>query len=119
MIIQLQGAGAEDVKAAWRELHNLADRWGQATAPAPVTTAFGTTQPVAAVAVSIPSAALTVRNPADRIRKRRRAKELIDEAQYLTAGQVTAWLISASRVVELRTLTPDQLLGLVGEDPVG
>ncbi len=117
MIIQLQGARTEDVKAACRELFNLADRWGQVTTLAPATIAFEAIQPVAAIRVSIPSAALTVRNPADRIRKRHRAKELIEEAQYLTAGQVTAWLISPSRVVELRTLTPDQLLGLASEDP--
>jgi hypothetical protein len=117
MIIQLESSKAENVKAAWRELDNLADRWGQATTLAPATTAFGSIQPVAAIMVLIPSAALTVRNPADRIRKRHRAKELIDEAQYLTAGQVTAWLVSPGRVVELRTQTPDQLLRLASQDP--
>ena len=39
--------------------------------------------------LSIPSAALAVADLADRIRKRRRATELIDHAQQLAAQQVT------------------------------
>jgi len=55
---------------------------------------------------------------ADRIHKRRRAKELIDNAQQLAAQQVTVCLISQNRTVELRTLTPDHLLDLqADEDP--
>ena len=67
--------------------------------------------------MSIPPAALAVRDLADRIRKRRRANELIDHAQQLAAQQVTVYLMSRSRTVELRTLTPDQLLDLADEDP--
>ncbi len=67
--------------------------------------------------LSIPSAALAVLDLADRIRKRRRAAELIDHAQQLATQQVTIYLISQGRTVELRTLTPDQLLDLADEDP--
>ena len=72
---------------------------------------------VAALVLSIPPAALAVLDLADRIHKRRRATELIDHAQQLAAEQVTVSLISQSRTVELRTLTPDQLLDLADEDP--
>ena len=72
---------------------------------------------IAILVMSIPSAVLAVRDLADRIHKRRRAKELIDHAQQLAAQQVTVCLISRSRTVELRTLTPDQLLELADEDP--
>ena len=73
---------------------------------------------VAALVVSIPSAALAVLDLADRIRKRRRAQELIDHARQLAARQVTVCLMSPGRVVELRTLGPDQLLDLMAdEDP--
>jgi hypothetical protein len=56
-----------------------------------------------------------VQDLADRIRKRRRAKELIDQAQQLAAQQVTVSLTSQGRTVELRTLDPDQLLDLAGQ----
>ena len=68
--------------------------------------------------LSIPSVALAVLDLADRIRKRRRAEELIGRAQHLAAQQVTVFLISDGRAVDLRTLTPDQLLDLLAsEDP--
>lgn len=72
---------------------------------------------VASLVVSIPSAVLAVQDLADRIRKRHRAQELIDHAQQQAARQVTIYLTSVDRIVELRTLTPDQLLDLAGEDP--
>ena len=72
---------------------------------------------LATLVLSIPSAALAVLDLADRIRKRRRANELIDHAQQLAAQQVTVYLITPGRTVELRTLTPDQLLDLADEDP--
>jgi hypothetical protein len=130
MIIQLQGATAEDVGAAKRNLEALAHSWGQeiAEAPAEATTPARTSHddhdkiidPVslAALILSIPSAALAVLDLADRIHKRRGAQELIDHAQQLAAQQVTVSLMSRSRIVELRTLTPDQLLDLLAdEDP--
>jgi hypothetical protein len=67
--------------------------------------------------LSIPPAALAVRDLADRIRKRRMAKDLIDHAHQLADQQVAVYLISEDRSIELRTLTPDQLLDLADEDP--
>jgi len=71
---------------------------------------------LAALLVSIPSAALAVADLADRIQKRRRAKELIDHAHQLADQQVTVSLTSPSGPVELATVTPDQLLDLTAEE---
>jgi len=129
MIIQLESATAENVDAAKRNLEALAHRWGQeiAEVPAEATTAAQTSHTdhdkvidpvsVATLVLSIPAAALAILDLADRIHKRRRAKELIDHAQQLAAQQVTVCLISRSRTVELRALTPDELLDLADEDP--
>ena len=56
---------------------------------------------------------------ADRIRKRSRAGELIERAQQLAEQQVTIYVVVPERVVELRTLTPDQLLELLPDDQPG
>lgn len=130
MIIQLQGTIAENIAAAKRDLEALAHGWGHEIAGAPaVATASAATShddydksidpvSVAALLLSIPSAALAVLDLADRIRKRRRASELIDYAQQLADQQVTVTLITKTRTVELRTLTPDQLLDLTANhDP--
>jgi hypothetical protein len=130
MIIQLEGATAENVDAAKRTLQAMAHSWGYEIAqlPAEATTAAATTHndddkaidPVsmAALVLSLPSAATAVLDLADRIRKRPRAKELIDHAQQLADQQVTVTVISQSRSVELRGLGPDQLLDLLAdEDP--
>ncbi|HEU5159995.1 MAG TPA: hypothetical protein VFU43_23565 [Streptosporangiaceae bacterium] len=132
MIVQLESASAENVEAAKRSLEAIARGWGYeiAVAEPEATTIAGTRQhgrgkaidPVAlaALAVSIPSAALAVLDLADRIRSRRRAKELIDHAQQLAAQQVTVCLMSQNGTVELRNLAPDQLLDLLaGDDPAG
>jgi len=71
---------------------------------------------VTALALSVPSAALAVLDLADRIHKRRRAKELIDQARQLAAQQVTVCLLSRDRSVELAGLAPDALLDLLAED---
>jgi molybdenum cofactor biosynthesis enzyme len=63
-----------------------------------------------------PQAALAVLDLADRIHKRRRATELIDHAQQLATQHVNVHLITQNRTVELRTLTPDQLLDLAHDD---
>ena len=119
MIIQLESAAAENMDAAKRSLGALAHSWGDeiAGASAEVTVATGTIRnqdgkvidPVslAALVLSIPSAALAVLDLADRIHfpKRPRATELIDHAQQLAAQQVTVSVISRSRTVELRALT--------------
>lgn len=130
MIIQLDGTPASTA-AAQRALQALARNWGQDTTQVPAGASAGTSRddpgkaldPVSltALVLSIPSTALAVADLADRIRKRRRASELIDHAQQLASQHVTLTLITQTRTAELRTLTPDQLLDLIAseEDPAG
>jgi hypothetical protein len=55
---------------------------------------------------------------ADRIRKRRRASELIEHARQLAAQRVTACVMTKRGAVELSGMTPDQLLDLLDDqDP--
>jgi hypothetical protein len=129
MIIQLESATAADAEAARRSLQDLARGWGQDLTPAPASTApAARTLPgdgkaidpvsLATLVVSLPSAALAALDLADRIRKRRRAGELIDHARHQATQQVSICLITQGRPVELRSLTPDQLLDqIAGEDP--
>jgi hypothetical protein len=128
MLIQLQGVTAENVGATKHSIQALAQSWGYEIShpPAEVVAAAGTIysrddkviDPVSltALVLSIPPAALAAFDLADRIQKRRRAKELIDSAQRLASQQVTIYLISPGRIVELSTLSPDQLLDLANED---
>jgi hypothetical protein len=126
MIIQLASATAENVEAARRNLEALAHSWGHEMTDTPANTREAAAaarhdkviDPVSitALVVSIPSAALAVLNLADRIHKRRRAKELIDHAQQLATQQVTLCLMSQSHPVELTTLAPDQLLDLLTDE---
>jgi hypothetical protein len=130
MIIQLDSATAKNAAEARSSLQALARSWGHEISQAPpaaATPAAGTghgddaktIDPVSltALILSIPSAALAVSDLADRIRKRQRARELIDHAEHLAAQQVTIYLISAGHTTELRALTPDQVLDLADEDP--
>lgn len=127
MIIQLESGTAENVEAARRNLEALAHSWDHQMIETPAHTPQADTAArnddrvidpvsVAALVVSIPSAALAVLDLADRIHKRRRAKELIDHARRLAAQQVTLCLMSHSRPVELTTLAPDQLLDLLADE---
>lgn len=129
MIIRLESVTAGNVEAARRSLAAMAHGWGQEIAEAPSAVAEAGTihhgddkavDPVAlaSLVLSIPSAALAVQDLADRIRKRSRAKELIDHAQHLAAQQVTVTLITGNRAVELHALTPDQLLDLPADEDV-
>ena len=61
---------------------------------------------LAALVLSIPPAVLSVADLGDRIRKRRRAREIIDQAQRLKARQVTVYLIFPARTIQLHSLTP-------------
>ncbi len=128
MIIQLDSATTENTGAARHSLEELARSWDCEIAEAPVEampavrTDHGDGKAIDPVAVaslvlSVPSAALAVADLADRIRKRRRAAELIDHARQLAARQVTLYLISPGRTTELSTLTPDQLLDLADQGP--
>jgi hypothetical protein len=127
MIIQLDSATAENTEAARRNLQALAHSWGQelAEVPADTSEASGTVHddgkvidPISltALVLSIPSAALAVADLADRIQKRRRAKELIDQAQQLADQQVTVSLVSQDGPVAVTTLTADQLLDLLAQE---
>lgn len=120
MIIEFVGA---NVEAAGKSVAALTSSWGYPPEPAP--TAEPATGPdtkgvdpvaVASLVVSIPSAMLAVADIADRIRKRRRAGELIERAQRLRAQQAAARLVCEDRSVDLATLTPDQLLDLIADE---
>jgi hypothetical protein len=127
MIIQLDGTTAENTVAARQNLEALTRSWGHKLVEAP-NDAPGTAgaardddkaiDPISltALVLSIPSAALAVLDLADRIQKRRRAKELIDQAQQLADQQVTVSVMFQSRPVEVITLTADQLLDLLAEE---
>lgn len=126
MIIQVEGASEGDVAGARRGLAALADGWGTPvteTAPprgAEEGSGHGVKgiDPVAlaSLVVSLPSAALAVADLADRIAKRKRARELIEHAELLSEKRVTAIVVTKTRTVELRSLTPDQLLDLVAAE---
>jgi hypothetical protein len=66
--------------------------------------------------LAIPATALAVKDLADRMRKRRRAKELIDRAQELGERRVSVVVVERTRTIEIRGLDPDQLLELFGGD---
>jgi hypothetical protein len=127
MIIQLDSATAENAEAARRNLEALAHSWGHEMEEAPAKSLEAAEAArnddkvidpvsVAALVLSIPSAALAVADLADRIHKRRRAKELIDHARQLAAQQVTVRLMSQSRPLDLTALAPDQLLDLLADE---
>jgi hypothetical protein len=115
MTIQLDGPAAGNVEAAQRSLEALAQRWGYDIAQSPAGALPAATShdenrraidpvSVAAVVLSIPSAALAVLDLADRIHKRRRASELIDHAQQLANQHVAVRLISQGHTTELSTM---------------
>ncbi|MER7488304.1 hypothetical protein ABTY20_20800 [Streptomyces sp. NPDC126497] len=121
MIIELAGV---DVEAARKSVGELTASWGypaepaSTPGPAPGPETKGV-DPVAVTSliVSVPSAMLAVADIADRIRKRRRAGELIERARQLRTQQGAARLVCGDRSVDLATLTPDQLLDLIADEP--
>lgn len=127
MIVYLQSTTAEKVDAARRDLEALVVGWGHEVAVAPSATpeTYGDARgddtmidpvSVTALVLSIPSATLAVADPADRIQKRRRAEELIDYANELADQQVTAYIVSEDRPIDLTAASPDQLLGLAADE---
>ncbi|MGW8889516.1 hypothetical protein [Streptomyces sp. NPDC055749] len=121
MIIELVGA---DTEAAGKSISVLTSSWGFPSEPVragkPVEDSdIKGVDPVAVTALimSIPSAMLAVADITDRIRKRRRAGELIERAQQLQTQQTAARLVLEDRSVDLTTLTPDQLLDLITDEP--
>jgi hypothetical protein len=126
MIIQVEGVSAEEVAEAKRSLADLAKDWdvtiAETASSAPQAVGRGDgyrgIDPVAlaSLIVSLPSAALAVADLADRIKKRKRAKDLIDHAELLSEKRVTTIVITETRTIDLRSLTPDQLLALAAAE---
>lgn len=126
MIIQVEGGSAENVAGAKRALTELADGWGlrldAASFPAEkdrydgIETRGADPVALASLIVSLPSAALAVADLADRITKRRRAKELTDKAESLSGKGVTIFVVTETHKVELRTLTTDEVVTLAAEE---
>ena len=125
MIIQLESASTEHTQAPRRSLEVIAQSWDteitETSAAATGTIRQDDSKVIdpaslATLVLSIPPAALAVLDLTDRIHKRRRATELIDHAPQLTTQRVTIHLVTQNHTVELRTLTPDQLLDLAEED---
>jgi hypothetical protein len=117
-----------DPETARSSLGELARSWGHELAPVSTGTPTppdldhdGDTKAVdplslAALVLSIPSAALAVVDLADRIKKRRRAMELIDHAHELAERQVEIEVIVRDQPRELIALDADQLLDLLAEE---
>jgi hypothetical protein len=130
MIIRVDGGSAEEVAAARRDLQGVVSGWGVEVAEVPVKAAGGARADdhvgkvdlvalaalVSSAALAIPATALAVGDLADRMRKRRRAKELIDRARELGDQRVSVVLVERTRTVEIRGLDPDQLLELLADD---
>jgi hypothetical protein len=122
MIIQIDSPDADALDQARRDLQDLTASWGHqitdAPAAVPATGTGSKADPVAiaSLAVSLPSAALAVADLADRIRKRRRAAELIDHARQQATRQVTITVITPGRITQIADLTPDQIIDLQADD---
>ena len=121
MIIRVQSRTPDTLAEARQTFAALADSWDHplhditdtaaddndhhtstGKAPDPVA--------IAALIVSLPSAALAVTDLADRITKRRRARKLIDTAKTLTTNDTTIHLITHTGTMDLATADPDTLL---------
>ena len=118
MNIKIETTRPANLDQARHGIQDLARTWGFQVTSIPAQTATAdrgdgkAVDPaaLASLVVSLPSAALAVADLADRIRKRRRAAELIDHARQLAFRQVTITVITSSSVINLAIMTPDQLL---------
>ncbi|WP_372667917.1 hypothetical protein [Amycolatopsis kentuckyensis] len=129
MIIHIESDTTAGLESAKATLDELIGEWGYCVHETPLSaTALGdparenekSVDPVAlaALIVSIPSAALAVTDLTDRIRKRRRAQSLIDKIRNDLDGNITLTLITDDGPRHLSELNPDQLLDLPKpEDP--
>jgi len=125
VIVRLEGADRAEIDAAGQEIVELACGWGQVASEVPAEEATRADREggkvvdpvaVASMVLSIPSAALAVGDLADRIRKRRRAQELIDQAERLADERVSVRVVTRTRTVEVRGLDPDRLLELLAAE---
>ncbi|GAA2568731.1 hypothetical protein [Pseudonocardia hydrocarbonoxydans] len=126
MKICIDGASSADVEAARGELAELVAGWGHTLTTEPPAEPVPTGLPgrdervidpvsLTALIVSLPSATLAVADLVDRIRKRRRAEELIDRARRLAAQRVSVVVLAQGAPVVISGLGPDQLLELLAE----
>lgn len=125
MIIQVEGVSAQDVAEAEHSLGELARDWDVTVAETgpPETKViprhgYRGVDPIAltSLILSLPPTFLAGADLSDRLTKRKRAGELIDHAQLLSDKRVTALVITETRTVELRSLTPDQLIDLAAAE---
>ncbi len=125
MIIQVDSADAEHVAAARQSLEELTGSWGHPVSEAPpmavASQPGGPDKVIDAIELStmlltIPPAALATVDLADRITKRRRAKDLVDQAKQLATRHVTITVITGNDTVNLASLDPDQVLELADGD---
>lgn len=123
MIIHIESDTTVGLTSAKATLDKLIGEWGYRVRETPLSTTASenldrdnekSVDPVAlaALIVSIPSAALAVTDLADRIRKRRRAQDLIDKIRSDLDGNTTLTLITDDGPRDLSELNPDQLLDL-------
>ncbi|MGI5507178.1 hypothetical protein [Lentzea sp. CA-135723] len=127
MIIRIESATDDGLASAKSSLDKLVGAWGYQTRETPLSAEGSAPEDkkavdpvaVAALIVSIPSAALAVTDLADRILKRRRAQELIDEIKRELDGKTTLELITDDGPRDITELSPDQVLDIPKpEDPL-
>jgi len=125
MIIRVIGPGQHEVEVARESLNELARTWGHDLTTTNPPAAVGAQEdgsravdPISltALILSIPSAALAVSDLADRIQKRRRARDLVARAHELSAQNITLQIVALNQPTELVALDPDQLLDLVDQE---
>jgi hypothetical protein len=123
MIIRIESDTTAGLASAKTSLEKLVGGWGYRVRETSSNTSDSgnsvrenekSVDPVAlaALIVSIPSAALAVTDLADRIRKRRRAQDLIDKIRQDVDKSTTVKLITDDGPRDLSELKPDQLLDL-------
>jgi hypothetical protein len=125
VIIQVGSVDKDDLEAARRSLEELTSGWGHPVSDAsPMAAASQLDGPskvidpieLTTMLLAIPPAALATVDLADRITKRRRAKDLVDKAKQLTTQNVIINVITGNHTVNLANLDPDHLLNLAGGD---
>lgn len=119
MKIRLAGT-AEDTARAKARLGDLLREWDEELTEVPASGTDGSSTAgdrksvdpaaITALVLSIPSTALAVLDISDRIRKRHRADQLIQQTRELTVHGVSITLLAGGDAPEVTTLTPDQLL---------
>lgn len=120
--IAVRSDDADRLEKATGEITSIVDGWGgrvdvtvnpSLQARASEQEKFVDPISAAALILSLPGAVLAAMDLADRIAKRRRAKQLIDAAKRLSAdGGTELWIMRPSGPSLLSHLTPDEVLKL-------